>query len=136
MLAIGALLLCSTLLAFAALSHVCNRPVPPRWSKLPGAALTITMIFMTVIVAGLASLALAVGAVGPYEGGIEPVDLGMVALVLAGTAVVWRWLSVRHRAPHPPVAVPVVAAPLVPGGASGLSAGTVPAQPEPAPRAA
>ena len=108
MLTTGALFLCSILLAFAMLSRVCGRPVPPRWTKRSGAAELITMIFATVIVAGLASLALGVGAVGPDDGGINPVDLGTVALVLAGTVLLWRRLRAREHTTRPTAAAPVV----------------------------
>ena len=108
MLTNGSLLLCSVLLAFAALSRVCDRPVPPRWTKRSGVAELLTMIFATLIVSGLGSLAAGIGAVGAYQGSINPVDLGIVALVLAGTAVLWWWLSARDRAAHPTAAAPVV----------------------------
>ena len=136
MLTIGALLLCSVLLAFAALSRVCERPVPPRWTRRAGVAELLTMIFATLIVLGLGSLAAGVGALGDYEGSIHPVDLGMVALVLAGTVFLWRWMSARDRAAHPTAAAPVVTVPPAAGEASVSTAGSAPAQPSPAERAA
>lgn len=134
MLTIGALLLCSALLAFAALSRVCDRPVPPRWTKRSGVAEILTMILATLITFGLGGL--GAGVVGAYEGSIDPVDLGMFALVLAGTVVLWRWLSARDRAAHPTAAAPVLTVPPAPGDASAVTAGSVPAQPSSAERAA
>jgi hypothetical protein len=136
MLTVGALLLCSVLLAFAALSRICNRPVPPRWTKRPGVAELLTMIFSTLIILGLGSLGAGVGMVGAYEGSINPVDLGMVALVLTGTAFLLRWLSARDRAARPTAAAPVVTVPSAAGEASVITAGSLPAQPSPAERVA
>ena len=136
MLTIGALLLCSVLLAFAALSRVCDRPLPPRWTRRSGVAELLTIVFATLIVMGLGSLAAGVGALGADEGSINPVDLGLVVPVLAGTVFLWRWLSGRDRAAHPSAAARVVTVPPAAGEAGVSTAGSVPAQPSPAERAA
>lgn len=132
MLTIGALLFASALLAFAAVSRVCDRPVPPRWTRRSGAAELLTMILATIITAGLACLAVPLGLVAGYEGRVEPVDLGLVALVLVGTVVLWRRLSVRERMARPNPASVVLAVPSAPG----TTTGSAPVQPSPAQRAA
>ena len=95
MLTIGALLVCGAVLAFAALTLIFRHPEPPRWTKRSGAGEIVTIALVTLLTFGVGYL--AAGAIAAYQEGPDPVDLGLLAVVIAATVVAWRHLDMRRQ---------------------------------------
>ena len=95
MLTFGAILVCGALLAFAALTLVFRRPDPPRWTARSGVGETVTILLTASLTFGAAYL--LAGALSAHQQGIDAIDLGLAAVVLAATVVTWRRLDVRRR---------------------------------------
>ena len=95
MMALGALLTCSALLALAALAILFRRPDPPRWTRSSWADELISVGLVSLFALGLATF--VAGAVGAYREGVQLVDLGLLAAVLLGSVVIWRRFDLRAR---------------------------------------
>lgn len=95
MLTLGALFVCGAVLAFAALTLVFRRPAPPRWTTWPGVGDLVTVTLVSLLTFGIGYL--AAGAIAAYQGGVDPIDLGLLVVVLVGTVAVWRRLDPRRR---------------------------------------
>ena len=95
MLTLGALLVYGALLAFAALSLVFRRPEPPRWTRLSGVGEMVTLLLTACLTFGMGYL--AAGAVTAYQQGVDPIDLGLLAVVSGAALAGWRRLDVRRR---------------------------------------
>ena len=95
MLTIGALLVCSALLAFAALTLIFRRPEPPRWTRRSAVGEIVTIALVTLLTFGVGYL--AAGAITAYRDGVGPIDLGFMVVVVVATVVAWRHLDVRRR---------------------------------------
>ena len=95
MMALGALLTCSALLALAVLAIVFRRPDPPRWTTSTWADELISVGLVSLFALGLATF--VAGAVDAFREGVQLVDLGLLAAVLLGSVVIWRRFDLRAR---------------------------------------
>jgi hypothetical protein len=93
MLALGGLLISAALLALAAAATVFRSPNPPRWTAWSGELITLAIV--TLFALGLANL--IAGASDAYERGPRLADLGLLAVVLVGALVIWRWFGLGAR---------------------------------------
>lgn len=95
MLALGALLTTSALLALAGAAIAARSPGAPRWATASWSGELITLAIVAAFALGLANL--IAGAADAYDEGIDLVDLGLLAVVLCGAALIWRQLGLGAR---------------------------------------
>ncbi len=93
MLALGALLTCTALLALARFTIVFRGPEPPRWAAWSGELITVAIV--TAFALGLAYL--IAGISNAYEQGTGLVDLGLLAAVLVAALAIWRRIDLRGQ---------------------------------------
>jgi hypothetical protein len=95
MMALGALLTCSALLALAVLAIVFRSPNPPRWTTSTWADELISVGLVSLFALGLATF--VAGAVSASREGVQLVDVGLLAAVLLASVVIWRKFDLRAR---------------------------------------
>jgi hypothetical protein len=95
MLALGALLTCSALFGIAAVAILFRRPDPPRWTTRSWAGEFVAIALVCALALGMGYL--VAGSISAYQQGLEAIDLGLLAAVLALALVAWRKLNLRER---------------------------------------
>jgi hypothetical protein len=95
MLAIGALLLSIALLTFAVLVPVFRSSNPPRWTTRGWVGELVTVVIVSTLALGLVYF--LAGVASAFQTGPDYLDLGLLALVLLASIVIWRRLSTRAR---------------------------------------
>jgi len=95
MLALGVLLTCAALLGIVLSALVFRRPDPPRWTTRSWAGEFVAIGLVCVLSLGLGYV--GAGSIDAYRQGVEAIDVGLLAVVLVLTLVVWRRLGVRKR---------------------------------------
>jgi hypothetical protein len=108
MLATGGLLTSIALLMLAALVPVFRSSAPPRWTTRGWIGELVTVSIVCTLALGLGCL--GAGAIDAFQTGPDGLDLGLLALVLLASFVIWRRLqAARAKAvgPAASVAVPV-----------------------------
>ena len=100
MLATGGLLVSIALLTFAALLRVFRSSAPPRWTTRGWIGELVTVSIVCTLALGLGCL--GAGAIDAFQTGPEGLDLGLLALVLIASIMIWRRLqTARPRAVEP-----------------------------------
>lgn len=95
MLAFGALLTSMALLGLAACAVTFRRPDAPHWTTRSWVHEVATIAFASVLAIGVGYL--GTGGLIAYREGPHVIDLGLLAIVLAGATMTWRKLDVRAR---------------------------------------
>jgi hypothetical protein len=95
MLATGGLLVSIALLAFAVLVPVFRSSNPPRWTTRGWAGELVTVAIVSTLALGLVYF--LAGVAGAFQTGPDYLDLGLLALVLLASIVIWRGLNTRAR---------------------------------------
>jgi hypothetical protein len=93
-LAIGGLLVCVALLTLAAIARVVRSSNPPRWTTNRVGEI-ISLAIAGSLPLGLACL--GAGLIGAVQTGPDYLDLGLLAVVLLVSIVIWLGLSGRIR---------------------------------------
>lgn len=105
MLATGGLLVSLALLMLALLAPVFRRSDPPRWTTRGWIGEFVTVAIVGTLALGL--VCLSAGAIDAFQTGLHYLDLGLLAVVLVVSIVMWRRLSAGTRqkaAESPPAA--------------------------------
>ena len=100
MLATGGLLVSIALLTLAALVPVFRSSDPPRWTTRGWIGELVTVSIVCTLALGLGCL--GAGAIDAFQTGPDGLDLGLLAVVLIASIVIWRRLrAVRPKAVGP-----------------------------------
>lgn len=100
MLATGGLLLSIALLTLAVLAPVFRSSDPPRWTTRGWIGEIVTVSIVGTLALGVGCL--GAGAIEAFQAGPDPLDLGLLVLVLAAATVIWRRLkAARPKALEP-----------------------------------
>jgi len=100
-LATGGLLVSIALLAIAALAPVFRSSNPPQWTTRGWVGEVVTIATVSTLAIGLGYL--GAGVIDAVQTGPDYLDLGLLAVVLFGSLVIWRRLRARAR-PNAPAA--------------------------------
>jgi preprotein translocase SecF subunit len=95
MLATGGLLTAIALLTLAAVAPVFRSSNPPRWTTYGWVGELVTLAIVCTLALGLGYL--GAGAIEAFQTGPNYLDLGLLAVVLFVSVVIWRRLSARVR---------------------------------------
>jgi hypothetical protein len=95
MLATGGLLLSIALLTLAVLVPVFHSSDPPRWATRGWIGEVVTVALVSTLALGLVYL--VAGAIDASKTGPDYLDLGLLAVVLVASIVIWRRLKARTR---------------------------------------
>jgi hypothetical protein len=95
MLATGGLLTAIALLTLAAVAPVFRSSNPPRWTTYGWVGELVTLAIVCTLALGLGYL--AAGAIDAFQTGPDYLDLGLLAVVLFVSVVIWRRLNARTR---------------------------------------
>ena len=95
MLATGSLLTAIALLTLAAVAPAFRRSSPPRWTTYGWVGELVTLAIVFTLALGLGYL--GVGAIEAFQTGPDYLDLGLLAVVLFVSVVIWRRLNPRAR---------------------------------------
>lgn len=101
MLMLGVVLIAAAFLTLVALLSVFRAPVPPRWTRPRWVGELVTLGIVGAFTLGLASF--CAGVYRAFASGLTLLDIGVVALTLGLTVVVWPRL--KPRAPAEPALV-------------------------------
>ena len=95
MLATGGLLVSIALLTLAALAQVFRNSAPPQWAPRGwiGEVLAVTIICALA----LGAVHLGAGTIDAMRTGPDYLDLGLLAVVLLASFLIWRGLNTRAR---------------------------------------
>ena len=96
MLAIGGLLVSIALLAVAAVAPIFRSSNPPQWTTRRWVGEVVTIAIVCALAIGLGYL--GAGVIGAVQTGPEYLDLGLLAVVLFVSVMIWRRLRARARA--------------------------------------
>jgi hypothetical protein len=94
-LAIGGLVVCVALLTLAAVARVFRSSNPLRWTTHNWVEEIFSLTFACALPFGLACL--GAGLIGAVQTGPDYLDLGLLAIVLLVSIVIWLGLSGRIR---------------------------------------
>ena len=106
MLIMGVVLIATALLTLAALVPVFRAPQPPRWTRSRWVGELVTLTIVGAFTFGLTGL--CAGAYRAYQFGPTLLEVGVIALTLGLTVVLWR-LPGRRRERVTPAAPTLVA---------------------------
>jgi hypothetical protein len=135
MLATGGLLLSIALLTFAALVPMFRSSAPPQWTTRGWIGELVTVSIVCTLALGLGCL--GAGAIDAFQTGPDWLDLGLLALVLLASIVIWRRLyAARPKAVEPAAGVDVHAAGSAPDGGTATSPSPIAREPPPPHKAA
>ena len=95
MLATGGLLTAIALLTLAAVAPVFRSSNPPRWTTYGWVGELVTLAIVCTLALGLGYL--GAGVIEAFQTGPKYLDLGLLAVVLFISVVIWRRLSARAR---------------------------------------
>ena len=95
MLATGGLLVSLALLALALLVPVFRRSDPPRWTTRGWIGEVATVAIVGTLALGV--VCVGAGAIGAFRTGLRHLDLGLLAVVLVASIVMWRRLKAGTR---------------------------------------
>ena len=95
MLATGGLLVSIALLTLAVLVPVFRRSDPPRWTTRGWIGELVTVAIVSTLALGLVYF--LAGVTGAFQTGPDYLDLGLLALVLLASIVIWRSLKAGAR---------------------------------------
>jgi hypothetical protein len=95
MLATGSLLISIAVLTLAAVIPVFRSDNAPRWATRGWVGELVTLAIVCTMALGLGYL--GAGAIEAFQTGPDYIDLGLLAVVLFGSVMVWRRLSARAR---------------------------------------
>jgi hypothetical protein len=95
MLATGGLLTAIALLTLAAVAPVFRSSNPPRWATYGWVGELVTLAIVCTLALGLGYL--GAGAIEAFQTGPDYLDLGLLAVVLFVSVVIWRRLKARAR---------------------------------------
>jgi hypothetical protein len=95
MLALGVLLTCFALLGMASRRYSFDVAIRRAGRPAPGPGESVAIALVCVIALGMGYL--GAGSIDAYQQGLEAVDLGLLAGVIASRLVVWRKLDLRKR---------------------------------------
>jgi hypothetical protein len=95
MLATGGLLTAIALLTLAAVAPVFRSDNPPRWTTYGWVGELVTLAIVCTLALGLGYL--GAGAIEAFQTGPDYIDLGLLAVVLFASIVIWRRLNARVR---------------------------------------
>jgi len=95
MLATGGLLTAIALLTLAAVAPVFRSSNPPRWATYGWVGELVTLAIVCTLALGLGYL--GAGAIEAFQTGPDYLDLGLLAVVLFVSVVIWRRLNARAR---------------------------------------
>ena len=110
MLILGVVLTATALLTLAALVPVFRAPQPPRWTRARWVGELVTLTIVGAFTFGLTGL--CAGAYRAYQSGPTLLEVGVIALTLGLTVVLWRRPG-RRRQALTPAAPTLVASPAV-----------------------
>ena len=96
MLATGGLLVSIALLAMAAAAPVFRSSNPPQWTTRGWVGEVVTISIVCTLAIGLGYL--GAGVIGAVQTGPDYLDVGLLAVVLFVSVVIWRRLTARARA--------------------------------------
>jgi choline-glycine betaine transporter len=96
MLATGGLLVCIALLTLAVVAPVFRSSNPPEWTTRGWIGELVTLAIVCTLALGLGYL--GAGAIAALQTGPAFIDLGLLAVVLLASVVIWRGLQARARA--------------------------------------
>ena len=96
MLATGGLLVSIALLAMAAAAPVFRSSNPPQWTTRGWVGEVVTISIVCTLAIGLGYL--GAGVIGAVQTGPDYLDVGLLAVVLFVSVVIWRRLRARARA--------------------------------------
>jgi hypothetical protein len=134
MLVTGGLLTAIALLTLVALVPVFHSSNPPRWTTRGWIGELVTVSIVCTLALGLGFL--GAGAIGAFQTGPDWLELGLMALVLSGSIVIYRQLrAARPQEAEPPANTGIQAVGTTPGVGAATSA-RVTAQPPPPHKAA
>jgi hypothetical protein len=119
MLATGGLLVSIALLTLALLAPIFHGSDPPRWTTRGWIGELVTVSIVCVLALGLVQL--GAGAIEAVRSGPKYLDLGLLAVVLTASILIWRRL--KARAPR------TTTEPAASLDVAGSASGRVPAQP-------
>jgi hypothetical protein len=98
MLVTGGLLTAIALLTLAALVPLFHSSDPPRWTTRGWIGELVTVSIVCTLALGLGFL--GAGAIDAFQTGPDWLELGLLALVVLASIVIWRWLkAARPQAP-------------------------------------
>jgi hypothetical protein len=95
MLTTGGLLVSIALLTLAAVAPVFRSSHPPRWTTRGWIGELVTLAIVCTLALGLGYL--GAGAIAAFQAGLDYLDLGLLAVILLVSIVIWRRLSARAR---------------------------------------
>ena len=95
MLATGGLLTAIALLTLAAVAPVFRSSNPPRWTTYGWVGELVTLAIVCTLALGLGYL--GAGTIEAFQTGPDSIDLGLLAVVLFASIVIWRRLKARAR---------------------------------------
>lgn len=115
MLATGALLVSGALLTLALLAPIFHSSDPPRWTTRGWIGEIVTVSIVCVLALGLVHL--GAGAIDAFQSGPHYLDLGLLAVVLIASIIIWRQLKAkaRHKAAEPAARLDVPVSGSAPG---------------------
>lgn len=96
MLATGGLMVCIALLTLAAVAPVFRSSDPPEWTRRRWIGELVTLAIVCTLALGLGYL--GAGTIAALQTGPALIDLGLLAVVLLVSVVIWRGLKTRARA--------------------------------------
>ena len=105
MLATGALLLAIGLLSLAVLVPLFRRSDAPKWTTWGWVGEVVTVLLVSVLALGITCI--VAGAIDAIQSGGHVLDLGVVAVVLVASIIIWRRLSAARRKAAGPAAASV-----------------------------
>jgi hypothetical protein len=95
LLATGSFLTAIALLTLAAVAPLFRSSNPPRWTTYGWVGELVTLAIVCTLALGLGYL--GAGAIEAFQTGPDYFDLGLLAVVLFVSVVVWRRLNARAR---------------------------------------
>ena len=95
MLTTGGLLVGIAVLTLVAVGPIFRSSNPPRWATRGWIGELVTLAIVCMLALGLGYL--GAGAIDTAQQGIDYIDLGLLAVVLFGSVVIWRRLRARVR---------------------------------------
>jgi hypothetical protein len=95
MLATGGLLVCIALLTLAVVAPLFRSSDPPEWTRHRWIGELVTLTIVCTLALGLGYL--GAGAIAALQTGPASLDLGLLAVVVLVSVMIWRGLQARTR---------------------------------------